>query len=266
MTTPNGRDNGLPPATRYVALVDVDPPVADHVLELLRDAGVTAVAEPLAGDPGLARDTPPPRRPTERVHVDHGHLLLAQDVVGRALPTLRGDFHADAARRSDAEDAERERRRREELAPEEVDTLFADIVAGFEQPAADPVPRWSVLEDATDTDVPEDPDGRPRLSSRLIRRGSDPAPAPVPDEDPHDHFVPEPPPPLPPADPVTRVAWAALIGGPLLIILAALLGIGLEGWVVLLSLGGFLGGFATLVARMRDRPPNDDGWDDGAVL
>ncbi len=28
----------------------------------------------------------------------------------------------------------------------------------------------------------------------------------------------------------------------------------------------FLGGFATLVARMRDRPSQDDGWDDGAVL
>jgi len=38
--TPTGRDNGLPRAARYVPLVDVDPPVADHVLELLRDAGV----------------------------------------------------------------------------------------------------------------------------------------------------------------------------------------------------------------------------------
>ena len=86
------------------------------------------------------------------------------------------------------------------------------------------------------------------------------------DDGPDDHFVPQPPPPLPEADRVTRLAWAAMIGGPSLIILAALLGIGLEGWVVVLALGGFLGGFATLIARMRDRPRQDDGWDDGARL
>jgi len=77
-----------------LVLVDVDPPVADHVLELLRDAGVTAVAEPLAGDLGLARDISFFCRPTDRVHVDSGHLDLAQQVVGRALPALRADFHA----------------------------------------------------------------------------------------------------------------------------------------------------------------------------
>jgi hypothetical protein len=272
MSTPTGRDNGLPPATRYVALVDVDPPVADHVLELLRDAGVTAVAEPLAGDRGPAREVPPPSRPTDRVHVDQGHLLLARTVVGRALPALRADFHADAARRADEAEAADERRRREALDPADVDSLFADIVAGFDQPGDDPVPRWSVLEDTAPGDpspdelVPPPVDDRPRLSSRLIRR-TDPVSAPVPDEaDDEGHFVPEPPPPLPETDRVTRLAWAGLIGGPALIILTAVLGIGLEGWVVLLALGGFLGGFATLVARMRDRRDDDDGWHDGAVI
>jgi hypothetical protein len=31
-------------------------------------------------------------------------------------------------------------------------------------------------------------------------------------------------------------------------------------------LGGFVGGFVTLVARMKERPPTDSGWDDGAVV
>jgi hypothetical protein len=35
---------------------------------------------------------------------------------------------------------------------------------------------------------------------------------------------------------------------------------------VVLAIVAFLGGFVTLVARMRDRAPHDDGWDDGAVL
>jgi len=272
MTTPNGRDNGLPPASRYVALVDVDPPVADHVLELLRDAGVTAVAEPLAGDLGPARDTPPPTRPTDRVHVDQGHLLLARTVVGRALPSLRADFFADAARRADTEQSDRlYARRRDDLPSEEVDSRFAELVAGFDDAPQDPVPRWSVLEDAPDATpgpasdpTPAAGSGRPPLSSRLLRSGADSAPPPV--ENPEDHFVPPPPPPLPEADRVTRLAWAALLGGPLLLVLSALLGITLEGWVPALAVASFVGGFATLVARMRDRPRQDDGWDDGAVL
>jgi hypothetical protein len=275
MTTPTGRDNGLPPATRYIALVDVDPPVADHVLEILRDAGVTAVAEPLAGDQGPARDTPPPRRPTERVHVDHGHLLLARTVVGAALPALRADFHADAARRTDAAeaaeaaDAVRARRRQEELAPDEVDALFAGIIAEFDVAPTDPVPRWPVTEDRPDgtaTDREDPP--RPPLSSRLLRSEAtpvEPAPREEPD-DPEDHFVPEPPPPLPETDPITRLAWAALLGGPTILVLAALLGFVLDRWVQGLAVIAFLGGFGTLIARMRDRAPTDDGWDDGAVL
>ena len=270
MTTPQGRDNGLPPAARYVPLVDVDPPVADHVLDLLRDAGVTAVAEPLAGDRGLARETPPPPRPTERVHVDQGHLLLARTVVGEALPALRADFFADAARRSDAEDVQKMYRRRSDLPPEQVDTLFADIVAGFDEVASDPVPRWSVLEDAPegpsyDAPTPDSGSGRPPLSSRLLRSGGDEV-GPAPAEDLDGHFVPPPPPPLPETDRVTRLAWAAVLAGPTILVLATLLRLSLDGWVMMLALVAFVGGFGTLVARMRDRPRQDDGWDDGAVL
>jgi len=268
MTTPNGRDNGLPQAARYVALVDVDPPLADHVLALLRDAGVTAVAEPLAGDQGPARDTPPPQRPTERVHVDQGHLMLARTVVGQALPSLRADFFADAARRADQDEADRLLRRRTDLPADQVDSMFADIIAGYDASAADPVPRWSVLEDAPDTaDAPsadDEPPARPPLSSRLLRSSTADAPPPV--EDIEGHFVPPEPPPLPEADRVTRLAWAALLGGPALIMLATLLRIPLEGWVMVLAIGAFIGGFGTLVARMHDRPRQDDGWDDGAVL
>lgn len=268
MTVPTGRDNGLPEAARYVALVDVDPPVADHVLELLRDAGVTAVAEPLAGDRGLARDTRPPRRPTDRVHVDSGHLDLAQQVVGAALPSLRADFHADAARRADAADMAGRpapASSSDDLAPDDVESLFADIVAGYDAPATDPVPRWSVLEDA-DALPPFEPPERPPLSSRLLRSSGPAEPAPVPDHEVDDHFVPDPPPPLPESDRVTRLAWAGLIGGPVLIMIAAVFGLSLGGWVLVAALAAFLGGFATLILRMGDRRSDDDGWDDGAVL
>lgn len=84
------------------------------------------------------------------------------------------------------------------------------------------------------------------------------------DEDDGD-FVPPPPPPLPrPKDRWARAAWAAVVAGPLVLIVSHLLG-----WVgpwTTLGLALFIGGFVTLVARMEDRAPKDDGWDDGAVI
>ena len=62
------------------------------------------------------------------------------------------------------------------------------------------------------------------------------------------------------------LAWAGLVGGPVLILLAAVLGLSIDGWILVAALGAFLGGFATLVLRMGDRRSDDDGWDDGAVL
>jgi hypothetical protein len=55
-------------------------------------------------------------------------------------------------------------------------------------------------------------------------------------------------------------------GGPLVLVLATILNISLDGWVGLLAVFAFMAGFVTLVARMKDRPPNDTGPDDGAVV
>ena len=114
------------------------------------------------------------------------------------------------------------------------------------------------------------PDGDPAEPSTTYSsfeelRAATPAP-PVVRPDPDEHFEPPPPPPLPRVDTVGRFAWAGAIGGPLLLVLAALLGIPLAGWVGLLALAAFMAGFVTLVARMKDRPPNDSGPDDGAVV
>ncbi|MBH5334433.1 hypothetical protein IHE55_06290 [Streptomyces pactum] len=80
------------------------------------------------------------------------------------------------------------------------------------------------------------------------------------------HFVP-PDPPLPHADTTARFAWIAVIGGPLLLLIVVLLRQEMTWWISTLGVGGFLGGFATLVMRMR---PGDDEEDDdpgrGAVV
>ncbi|MER8230549.1 hypothetical protein [Streptomyces sp. NPDC094049] len=83
------------------------------------------------------------------------------------------------------------------------------------------------------------------------------------------HFVPPEPPPLPETDATTRFAWLAVIGGPVLMLLAVLLQWDMTWWLTTLCLGGFLGGFATLVGRMKHDEEDEDGFDDpgrGAVV
>ncbi|OEJ27249.1 hypothetical protein AR457_25145 [Streptomyces agglomeratus] len=86
------------------------------------------------------------------------------------------------------------------------------------------------------------------------------------DESDEGHFVPPEPPPLPPADTTSRFAWLAVIGGPVLLLAAVLLQWDMTWWLTTLGVGGFLGGFATLVARMAHGDDEDDDPGRGAVV
>ncbi|WP_327157358.1 hypothetical protein [Streptomyces tubercidicus] len=72
------------------------------------------------------------------------------------------------------------------------------------------------------------------------------------------HFTPPEPPPLPQADVTAKFAWLAVIGGPLLLVTMVLLQQPVTWWITVLGVGGFLGGFATLVARMKDDDEDDN--------
>jgi hypothetical protein len=87
------------------------------------------------------------------------------------------------------------------------------------------------------------------------------------DDDEEDaHFVPPEPPPLPEADVTTKFAWIGLLGGPLLLIAFVMLGMELTWWAITVGVGGFLGGFVTLFARMRTGEDDDDLPGGGAVV
>lgn len=110
------------------------------------------------------------------------------------------------------------------------------------------------------------------LSQRLVRSGRPDEP-PGAADDPvspeldelADDFVPQTPPPLPkPRDGVSRFAWTAVVAGPGVLLLPSLLP--LPVMLAPMGMALFIAGFVTLVARMPDRPRQDDGWDDGAVL
>lgn len=139
----------------------------------------------------------------------------------------------------------------------------------------DPAPDAGTNPDADpDADPDSDPDSRPLGSSVVFAPGVD-GPRNYslaePDEDDLDesdegHFVPPEPPPLPPADTTARFAWLAVIGGPVLLLAAVLLQWDMTWWMTTLGVGGFLGGFATLVARMAHGDDEDDDPGRGAVV
>ncbi|MFI5731425.1 hypothetical protein ACIA49_14980 [Kribbella sp. NPDC051587] len=151
------------------------------------------------------------------------------------------------------------------------DAEWKSLVEQFNAPSAPghdggetPVPRWPVSEDVDEKyeplidvpaglivgDEPEDePEARPKR----------------PADDPHDHFVPPEPPRGPKLDWPSRLAWLGALGGPILLILAAVLDFG-DRRITAVAVAGFIGGFLTLVIRMKDRPAQDDTPDDGAVV
>ena len=285
-----GRSNGLP-ATSYLPLVDLDPQLADAVLELLRDEGIAAYAVPAGNRPAGAIVLPRLDRPLDRVYADAAATARARSVLEARLPALRAEHDAGAPPLRDL--SERRPAERE-------DEEWARIVASYDAPVSDPVPRWPVVEDLDarpDADAPvapaaapeaapggsasQDPDEGPEGGASGQQRPGDeppgrllrparPSPAgqepPAVPEDEDEHFVPPPPPPLPRTDPVTKLAWAGLLGSPLAVLLALLVGRSPQGWLAALAVAAFVGGFATLVVRMQDRPRDGEGPDDGAVV
>lgn len=228
------RDNGLQ-ASSYDRLLDVETHLVDGLLERLRDEQVAAYSAPTTGRRGVYGETLLPSSPSDSVYVDSGRRDEARHVADRYL--------SEAA---------------EEMA-------WAGLVADYHREPADQVPRWPVSEDVDDASTGH--------GSFEDLRDVVPAPSLAPEpraarrrDDVEDHFEPPPPPPLPSVDPVTRFAWAGVAGGPSALLLAALTGMSLSGWVGFLALVAFMAGFVTLVARMQDRPPTDSGPDDGAVV
>ncbi|MDT9694426.1 hypothetical protein [Streptomyces sp. P17] len=171
------------------------------------------------------------------------------------------------------------------------DAAWAAIVAGFGEEPPDPpgakpfksVEDLALLEAEANDDEADKADRsegdtktepvRPLGGSVAFAPGVGPrdysAPEPKDedlDEDDEGHFVPPEPPPLPAADPTAKFAWLAVLGGPILLLLAVLLGWDMTWWLTTLGIGGFLGGFATLVMRMRTGDEDDDDPGRGAVV
>jgi hypothetical protein len=236
------RDNGLT-ATSYTSLGGIDPLVAEPVLDALKAAGIAAYCENQSE--ALSEVVAPDETEDQvRIPVGYDEIFVDAEAVERARPVIDRS----------TEDAE-----------------WQSLVEQFSKPSApghdggdDPVPRWPASEDVDDKYEPliDVPSG---LTIQDRTEDEDDEPPAKRADDPHDHFVPPEPPRGPRLDWISRLAWLGLLGGPLLLIAAAVLDFG-TGRITTLAVAGFIGGFLTLVLRMKDRLPPGDGGDDGAVV
>ena len=248
------RGNGLS-AAAYVAVADLDPQTADALLDALRDRGVAAYAAASPDPDPAGQESDVDRLYVDVAAVEEARALIAAGLSAAELSEVLGP---DDSPHDDSEAAD--------AAGLDFDAEFAAIVAGFHDASA---PRtWPEGEDLAARPEPPAPPGppsqpRPYTGWDDLLRPAPPADA-VPEPDAEERYVPPPPPPLPRGDPRTWAAWVAVLGGPLVLFTAVLLGWQLDDWVMLLAAVSFLVGFVALVARLGDRPDDED--DDGAVV
>jgi len=79
------RDNGLD-AAAFVPLLDVDPRVGEHLLDVLASAGVPAYLEPSADVEPYTRALSLPSPPTDRLWVDRDQRRQARIIVDAETP------------------------------------------------------------------------------------------------------------------------------------------------------------------------------------
>lgn len=239
------RDNGLD-ASAFTPLGDVDPRVGEHLLEVLKDAGIAAYLEPHSELNPYTRAMALPSPPRDRLWVDRASDARAANLIAEHSAEPTADARASGHTLSGVDE----------------DAAWAQLVADFDRDIDVVVPPWPVDEDVPDL-VPEPrEDPNAAADSADEDEGPPEKPGPAPD-DPEDHFQPPPPPPIPFPAPGTLGAVLMLALGALLLVAPSVLGIGTDAGFVLGVLG-IVSGVGMLVWRVRERP--DDGDDDNGAI
>lgn len=237
------RSNGLQ-ASSYTPVADLNPSVAEALLDELKERQIAAYCQPIDTRSMSAFDRPEFQvEVLVRMYVD----ATATDQVLEMLSTK--DPY---------------------LVQGNDDLTWAQIVAGYDVPSTTVVAPWPVYEDvdtATDeteatTTVLRHPDaattdGR-NAAARRQNRFEEPAE--------EDRFVPPAPPPLPRLAAADQLGWLGLVGGPAVLVAAAVFSLALPSWVTLIAALGFIAGFVSLVVRMDNGEERYDDPDNGAQV
>jgi hypothetical protein len=234
---PGARDNGLR-CGGYVAAGDLDPRVADALLDALRAEGIAAYASPTPAARGGYLELKLPDQLTDRVFVDAEKSARAMELFAEEQSE---SSHAAAPAESPASSSRGP-------ADLDVDAAWQQLLTSLQSPST--AVTWPDREDVAAGSPPATFDAE-QLSVGTASY-----------DDPDDeHYVPPKPPPLPKLRPVTLGALACIIGG--LVVLITGIDGGDLSWIAWLAI---IGGGGALVWYMKDRPPTDSGWDDGAVV
>ncbi len=280
------RSNGLT-APSYTPVADLDPVLATTMLDDLRAKGVAAYTKPVEPPSTLGFDQPGfGLGVRDRLYVDaaassqvrdflsardpgllvgNDDLTWAQIVAGFDRPLDAGvtpwpvqeDLASDEVRGGDDSGSS---------VPGDVAGDVVLPIADRRNRAGDPPRRRAgdIAPDSTSERLHDDPapphteafDDADFLASTSKTAASDE----------EDRFVPDPPPPLPTLAPHKKVAWLGVLGGPLLLLVAVLLGLRLPDWLAFLGVVGFIVGFITLVVTMGENDEDDWRSDNGAVV
>ncbi|MQS11883.1 hypothetical protein F7Q99_06155 [Streptomyces kaniharaensis] len=194
---------------------------------------------------------------------------------------------AGGAAERDAAPAQPRSRRAPERSQAEQDEIFAALVAQFDDPVDLNNPNWPEIENlrargelkggfkdgADHRSGPDDladlaPQPRPRSGGPVLPAGgASPRDFELAEETDEGHYIPPEPPPLPHVDVTAKFAWIAVLGGPALLLFDAVVWQEISGWPAWVGFTAFLGGFVTLVVRMKDRDEDEpEDPDHGAVV
>lgn len=270
------RSNGLS-APAYAPLLDVDPHAAPEVLAALERVGIAAYIEPAPGPTDPQPDVEAPQRPAERLWVDRALTGAAREVVERTLRELGAALDGAAGGGRGSEPGSRST---------DEETAWHQILAAWEDSDAPDAAPWPASEGLGPRPAPVDPPGpqpgTPKAGPAAGRTDAHPdevsaepehrqlgpgprdwEPGAEPDEE---HYIPSPPPPLPRLTRAAAGACLAIVAGFVLLLFPGLLELGASEAVLTVAVLAIVGGAATLLWRLRERPPGGSGPDDGAVV
>jgi hypothetical protein len=239
------RDNGLRCAG-YVAVGDLDPRVADALLDTLRSEGIAAYVVPSPRAQGGWLEVTTPGQLTDRLYADAERATRA----GELLTQEHDEAGGVATPPTPA------------VPPGPETVPPPSLLDGEARPEIDFESAWNQLLGSLQSTASSPT--RPWPASEEVESGAyAPASSGTLDEDPmlDEHFVPPPPPPLPKLRKETVVALLAILGG-LLLLITNFDG----GDLVWLAILAILAGAGMLVWNVKDGPPRDSDGDDGAVV
>jgi hypothetical protein len=248
------RDNGLRCAG-YLAIGDLDPRVADALLEALRSEGIAAYVAPTPGARGGYLEVRLPSQMTDRLYADSEHANRAGELLAAAPAVEESAASAElqepqALQPGGADDPHdpSDPVTASQKGDSEIDfeSAWQQLLGSLQSDASTPSPQWPTGEGGNQAQVPV------TLPTNMAVGGD-----PALDE----HFIPPPPPPLPRLRRVTVLSLLSIFAGLLV------LGTNFDGgdlvWLAVLAI---LGGGGALIYHVKEGPPTDSGWDDGAVV